>query len=226
MKASVVTLLLTGLVAAQDFSGQPDCAIPCLKDAIPKAGCALTDTACQCKTSTQAQLVGLVAPCLIEKCSASDLAKAQSAAAAACKDEAAGSSSDASSAASSAATSAAGSTAPASTSAAATSEATTSAAQTTSAADSSAAQTSAADSSAPASTAASGGASIPTSSPTGGVSNSTVSGSRSVVTRTSTAFVGGGGGSQTSAPKTTSLNGAAGPVAGVLGAVVAALMAL
>lgn len=27
MKASVVTLLLAGLVAAQDFTGQPDCAV-------------------------------------------------------------------------------------------------------------------------------------------------------------------------------------------------------
>lgn len=27
MKASVIALLLTGLVAAQDFTGQPDCAV-------------------------------------------------------------------------------------------------------------------------------------------------------------------------------------------------------
>ncbi|KAM0249011.1 hypothetical protein ACHAQJ_009217 [Trichoderma viride] len=235
MKASVISLLLAGLVAAQDFSGQPDCAIPCLKDAIPKAGCALTDTACQCKTSTQAELAGLAAPCLITKCSTSDLAKAQAAAAAACKKDVGGSSS-----ASSAATTEPSSetSAPATTSGAATTEAATTAPPSTSAAETtaqtSASETTASETTAPASTGvASGGATIPTSGPSGpsGISNSTVSGERSVVTRTSTAFVGGGGagGSKTSgAPASTTLAGsdATGPVAGVLGAVLAALMAL
>ncbi|EHK16973.1 uncharacterized protein TRIVIDRAFT_82827 [Trichoderma virens Gv29-8] len=223
MKASVITLLLAGLVAAQDFTGQPDCAIPCLKDAIPKAGCALTDTACACKADVQAKLAGLVAPCLISKCSASDLAKAQSAAAEACKKDTSGSSSAASSHAST--------TAPSSeTSAASTTDSTTEAGKTTTGPASTAAtETTASETSAPASSApTSAGHTIPTSAP-GGISNSTTSGVRSVVTRTSTAFVGGDEGSSTSAaPASTTLagNDASAPVAGVLGAVLAALMAL
>ncbi|KAJ0384936.1 hypothetical protein COL922a_007346 [Colletotrichum nupharicola] len=84
MKFSLA-LLAAGLVAAQDFSGQPDCAIPCLRDAIPKVGCALTDTACQCASDKQEALVPVAAPCLLSACSSADLGKAQAAAAAACQ---------------------------------------------------------------------------------------------------------------------------------------------
>ncbi|KAF9879457.1 CFEM domain-containing protein [Colletotrichum karsti] len=80
-----LALLAAGLVAAQDFSGQPECAIPCLRDAIPKVGCALTDTACQCAADKQEQLVPFAAPCLLSACNSADLGKAQAAAADACK---------------------------------------------------------------------------------------------------------------------------------------------
>ncbi|WYZ39232.1 hypothetical protein EsH8_III_001146 [Colletotrichum jinshuiense] len=83
MKFTLV-LVAAGLVAAQDFSGQPECAIPCLRDAIPKVGCALTDTACQCTTEKQQALIPIAAPCLLAGCNSADLTKAQSAAAAAC----------------------------------------------------------------------------------------------------------------------------------------------
>ncbi|KAL3952643.1 hypothetical protein ACCO45_012586 [Purpureocillium lilacinum] len=84
MKATFVTLAIAGLVAAQDFTGQPDCAIPCLKDAIPKIGCKLEDVACACKPDAQAKLLPLVSGCILSKCSPADVAKAQSAANAAC----------------------------------------------------------------------------------------------------------------------------------------------
>ncbi|KAL6794743.1 hypothetical protein GGI42DRAFT_134842 [Trichoderma sp. SZMC 28013] len=243
MKASVVALLLTGLVAAQDFTGQPDCAIGCLKDAIPKAGCALTDTACQCQVDTQAKLVGLAAPCLISKCSPSDLAKAQAAAAAACKKDTTGSSSSSSSSSteasshtsaseSSSETTAAGSTTESTTEAGTTTDAgtTTTGPASTAATETTGSETTASETTASSSShATSAGHTSPTSPP-GGVSNSTTSGVRSVVTRTSTAFVdGGSGGSQTSgAPASTTLagNDASAPAAGILGAVLAALMAL
>ncbi|KAF6816456.1 hypothetical protein CMUS01_04038 [Colletotrichum musicola] len=79
-----LALVAAGLVAAQDFSGVPQCALPCLADAIPKVGCALTDTACQCSTEKQEALVPIAAPCLLSACNSGDLGKAQSAAAAAC----------------------------------------------------------------------------------------------------------------------------------------------
>ncbi|KAL6871804.1 cell wall protein [Trichoderma novae-zelandiae] len=242
MKVSVVSLLLAGLVAAQDFSGQPDCAIPCLKDAIPKAGCALTDTACACKPDVQAKLVGLVGPCLLSKCSPSDLAKAQAAAADACKNNAGGSTEIASDATTTATEPSSETTASATestteatttTDAGTTSEATTAPASTTSA-ETTVPETTVPETTAPeTTTAASTGASVgPTIQPPApsGVSNSTVSGTRSVITRTSTAFVGGDdGGSRTSGvPASTTLAGsdATAPIAGVLGAVLAALMAL
>ncbi|KAK1238599.1 hypothetical protein MKX07_004175 [Trichoderma sp. CBMAI-0711] len=235
MKASVLSVLLAGLVAAQDFTGQPECAIPCLKDAIPKAGCALTDTACACKPDVQAKLLGLVGPCLLSKCSPGDLAKAQAAAADACKKNAGGSTE-----ASSAATATATATEPASETTTSAAETTTEAATTTDAgtttteattapASTTAAETTAAETTAAeTSTSVSTGPTIQPSAPSG-VSNSTVSGTRSVITRTSTAFVGGDGGSKTSGiPASTTLAGsdATAPVAGVLGAVLAALVAL
>ncbi|KAH6604165.1 cfem domain-containing [Trichoderma cornu-damae] len=248
MKASVVSLLLAGLVAAQDFAGQPQCAIPCLEDAIPKAGCALTDTACACKPDVQAKLLTLVGPCLIRKCSPADLGQAQAAAADACKKLAASASSSPQSVvehSTEAATTAPGSstTAPGSSTTAATGSTTAESATTRSTtAESTTAESTTAESTTVAaesttakatpsetkpSNIASNGATIPTGP--SGVSNSTVSGSRSVVTRTSTALVDAGEGNPTSsgAPASTTLAGdAAGPVAGVLGAVLAALMAL
>ncbi|KAL7806308.1 cell wall protein [Trichoderma gracile] len=233
MKASVIALLFAaGLVAAQDFTGQPECAIPCLEDAIPKAGCAIEDTACACKPDVQAKLVGLVGPCLLSKCSSGDVAKAQAAAADACKRNAGGStqtSSDATATepASETTTSAAETTTEAGTTTDAgttTSEATTAPASTTAVETTASETTTAAETS----TGASTGPTIQPSAPSG-VSNSTVSGTRSVITRTSTAFVGGDGGSRTSGiPASTTLAGsdATAPVAGVLGAVLAALVAL
>ncbi|TFB00986.1 hypothetical protein CCMA1212_007165 [Trichoderma ghanense] len=222
MKASVLSLLLAGLVAAQDFTGQPDCAIPCLKDAIPKAGCALEDTACACKPDVQAKLLGLVGPCLLSKCSPSDLAKAQAAAADACKKNAGGST-ETSSDATATATEPSSETTASAAETTTTTEATTAPASTT-AAVTTVVETTAAETS-------TGASAVPTIQPSApsGVSNSTVSGTRSVITRTSTAFVGGDGGSKTSGiPASTTLAGsdATAPVAGVLGAVLAALVAL
>jgi hypothetical protein len=84
MKASLVVLAAAGLVAAQDFSGQPDCALPCLKDAIPQVGCALDDPACACAADAQRKLVGIVGPCLLKACQPQEVVQAQQAAAKAC----------------------------------------------------------------------------------------------------------------------------------------------
>ncbi|KAK8072574.1 hypothetical protein PG996_005922 [Apiospora saccharicola] len=76
MKA-VLILASAALVAAQGyFVGEPDCAIPCLTDAISKVGCAAGDISCQCSPATQSALVPLVAPCLTSKCSSKELSQA------------------------------------------------------------------------------------------------------------------------------------------------------
>ncbi|KAJ9420558.1 cell wall protein [Fusarium oxysporum] len=85
MKAAFF-LAAAGLVAAQDFGGQPECALKCLQENIPKAGCKLEDTACQCASDFQAKLLPIITPCLTKACEAQDLLKAQSAAAEACKE--------------------------------------------------------------------------------------------------------------------------------------------
>ncbi|KAM0543385.1 hypothetical protein ACHAPJ_012344 [Fusarium lateritium] len=85
MKAALF-FAAAGLVAAQDFGGQPECAVKCLQENIPKAGCKLDDTACQCKPDFQEKLLPIITPCLTKACQASDLLKAQSAAAQACED--------------------------------------------------------------------------------------------------------------------------------------------
>ncbi|KAK8074682.1 hypothetical protein PG997_009345 [Apiospora hydei] len=76
MKA-VLILATAALAAAQGyFVGEPDCAIPCLTDAIGKVGCAAGDIKCQCSPDTQTALVPLVGPCLQSKCSAKELGQA------------------------------------------------------------------------------------------------------------------------------------------------------
>ncbi|KAF7548765.1 hypothetical protein G7046_g8562 [Stylonectria norvegica] len=84
MKVTLFAFAAVGFVAAQNFDGIPECAIPCLKEAIPKVGCALDDQACQCNADTQSKLVSIVSPCLIKACSSNELIKVQDAAGAAC----------------------------------------------------------------------------------------------------------------------------------------------
>ncbi|KAF4964658.1 hypothetical protein FSARC_7454 [Fusarium sarcochroum] len=93
MKAALF-FAAAGLVAAQDFGGQPKCAVKCLQENIPKAGCKLDDTACQCKPDFQEKLLPIITPCLTEACDVTDLVKAQSAAAQACEDYAKSAGSD------------------------------------------------------------------------------------------------------------------------------------
>ncbi|KAK8064747.1 hypothetical protein PG994_007385 [Apiospora phragmitis] len=90
MKA-VLILATTAVAAAQCyFAGEPDCAIPCLTDAIGKVGCASGDIKCQCSADTQTALVPLVAPCLQSKCSAKELGQALQAGQDICSSYAAG----------------------------------------------------------------------------------------------------------------------------------------
>ena len=108
MKAAFF-LAAAGIVAAQDLSGQPQCAVSqslstidaycsnsstltnlpiqlkCLQEYIPKAGCELDDTACQCESGFQKKLQPIITPCLTEACEIEDLVKAQQAASEACK---------------------------------------------------------------------------------------------------------------------------------------------
>ncbi|KAJ4248965.1 hypothetical protein NW757_008078 [Fusarium falciforme] len=84
MKATLF-LAAAGLVAAQDFTGQPKCALKCLEEYVPKAGCDLEDTACQCDPSFQEKLTPQISPCLMKECEAADLPKALAAAQAACE---------------------------------------------------------------------------------------------------------------------------------------------
>ncbi|EEU46958.1 uncharacterized protein NECHADRAFT_99684 [Fusarium vanettenii 77-13-4] len=84
MKATLF-LAAAGLVAAQDFTGQPKCALKCLEEYVPKAGCDLEDTACQCDPAFQEKLTPQISPCLMKECEAADLPKALAAAQAACE---------------------------------------------------------------------------------------------------------------------------------------------
>ncbi|KAH7078057.1 hypothetical protein BKA63DRAFT_602055 [Paraphoma chrysanthemicola] len=60
-------------VSAQDFSGVPSCAIPCLIPAVQGSGCGLTDTACQCTTGRES-ITNSLFGCTPSRCSASDIA--------------------------------------------------------------------------------------------------------------------------------------------------------
>ncbi|KAK0111675.1 hypothetical protein ONS95_002020 [Cadophora gregata] len=79
MKTSTLLTTVFGLAlaSAQNLSGQPACATPCLASAIAAAGCPLTDQGCQCGTGKPA-IQAVVATCLVANCNASDLAAAAS----------------------------------------------------------------------------------------------------------------------------------------------------
>ncbi|KAH6715782.1 hypothetical protein DL95DRAFT_389736 [Leptodontidium sp. 2 PMI_412] len=76
MKTAILLSAVLGLAAAQNLSGQPACASPCLSSAITAVGCALNDQGCQCGTGKSSIQIA-VATCLIAGCSPSDLALAQ-----------------------------------------------------------------------------------------------------------------------------------------------------
>ncbi|KAK4087996.1 hypothetical protein Purlil1_7754 [Purpureocillium lilacinum] len=210
MKATFVTLAIAGLVAAQDFTGQPDCAIPCLKDAIPKIGCKLEDVACACKPDAQAKLLPLVSGCILSKCSPADVAKAQSAANAACAKIAtqSGSASGSGSASATGSGSATGS-ATASGSATGTASGTESATATESGTASESATGSATGTE-------SGSASV----------TATASGSGTSPSVTGTATRSGSASGTTTAASTSTAGANIGPVGGVMAAVLAAAVAL
>eukprot|EP00994_Dinema_validum_P004383 NODE_2427_length_699_cov_42.961538_g1977_i0.p2 GENE.NODE_2427_length_699_cov_42.961538_g1977_i0~~NODE_2427_length_699_cov_42.961538_g1977_i0.p2 ORF type:complete len:172 (+),score=37.82 NODE_2427_length_699_cov_42.961538_g1977_i0:115-630(+) len=69
--AFAASLALTG---AQDLSGVPQCALPCLIKAVPSSGCTATDVKCQCTTG-QAKLAESLQGCIPSACSADDAAK-------------------------------------------------------------------------------------------------------------------------------------------------------
>ncbi|KAI8936770.1 hypothetical protein NX059_006016 [Plenodomus lindquistii] len=69
--AFAASLALTG---AQDLSAVPQCALPCLLQAIPSSGCSATDITCQCTTG-QAALTESLLGCVPNACSAEDQAR-------------------------------------------------------------------------------------------------------------------------------------------------------
>ncbi|RDL31532.1 uncharacterized protein BP5553_09741 [Venustampulla echinocandica] len=82
---ALVVAAAASIVSAQDLSGEPACAIPCLTSAISKVGCGLTDQACQCGTG-MAPIQTAVTPCLISNCSPADLIIAASVGSKLCAD--------------------------------------------------------------------------------------------------------------------------------------------
>lgn len=68
--AFAASLALTG---AQDLSGLPQCALPCLIAALPASGCSSTDVTCQCTTG-QAKIAESLAGCIPSACSAEEQA--------------------------------------------------------------------------------------------------------------------------------------------------------
>merc|ERR1712070_369313 len=71
------------MVAAQDLSSIPTCAIPCFAAAVAGSGCGLSDTVCQCTTGNE-KITQSITECAPDRCSADDLAKIAPAAAGLC----------------------------------------------------------------------------------------------------------------------------------------------
>lgn len=84
MKAAFFALAAAGLVAAQNLSGVPECAVKCITDGIKETNCDPTDSGCLCSAETQSKLAAAAGPCLQKACSSSDLLNALDAAGALC----------------------------------------------------------------------------------------------------------------------------------------------
>ncbi|KAJ9145495.1 hypothetical protein NKR23_g5256 [Pleurostoma richardsiae] len=76
MKNTLI-LLIAAAVSAQDLSGEPSCAVPCLSSAINAYCTPGTNMPCQCGP-TQTAIANAAIPCLLDNCSFSDLFIAQS----------------------------------------------------------------------------------------------------------------------------------------------------
>ncbi|KAJ2903351.1 hypothetical protein MKZ38_010016 [Zalerion maritima] len=78
MRASFI-LAAAGFAAAQvDLSGVPECAQTCIANGLQELGCA--DETCACDPDIQADLTTAISPCMLDACSAEELAQALSAA--------------------------------------------------------------------------------------------------------------------------------------------------
>jgi hypothetical protein len=74
MKTAILILAAAaGIASAQDYSSIPECAAPCLQEATSEAGCALDDSACQCKPDFLVALQPIIMPCLLKACSAEEI---------------------------------------------------------------------------------------------------------------------------------------------------------
>jgi len=78
MRNSIIAIVALGsLASAQNFAGEPSCAIPCLTSAISVAGCQPNDEGCQCGSGFSS-IQNVVATCLLSACNQSDLQRAAS----------------------------------------------------------------------------------------------------------------------------------------------------
>ena len=57
MRASLFLMAAAAMVVnAQNLTGEPDCAVPCLQDAIKKSNCDVNDQGCQCSDAGKAEV--------------------------------------------------------------------------------------------------------------------------------------------------------------------------
>ncbi|KAJ4386502.1 hypothetical protein N0V93_009399 [Gnomoniopsis smithogilvyi] len=73
-----------GLVAAQNLTGEPDCAVPCLSTAIAAVCTPASDQGCAC--ASQGAIGQSALTCLLSNCNGTELGQAQSAGAQLCVD--------------------------------------------------------------------------------------------------------------------------------------------
>ncbi|PHH62728.1 hypothetical protein CDD81_6716 [Ophiocordyceps australis] len=84
MKATFIILVVARFAAAQDISDQPQCAVPCLAEALAKVGCPVQDIACACKPDNQHKIRSLAISCVLSKCKPDTAVKAEQAASVVC----------------------------------------------------------------------------------------------------------------------------------------------
>ncbi|CAN8100237.1 unnamed protein product [Discula destructiva] len=84
MKSTILLVAGASFVAAQNLTGEPDCAIPCLQNAIASVCTPATDQGCSC--ANQGPIANAAVSCLLANCDSAGLTQAQAAGAQLCVD--------------------------------------------------------------------------------------------------------------------------------------------
>ncbi|ORY68499.1 uncharacterized protein BCR38DRAFT_335658, partial [Pseudomassariella vexata] len=79
-----LAVFFLGRVNGQDLMGEPTCATPCVKTAVPAGGCTIGDIGCMCGPAF-VSIFAILGPCLVLQCEPRDINSMSTIASAQCE---------------------------------------------------------------------------------------------------------------------------------------------